>query len=93
MPPKKDIAAEIETDPEMKEGSSLLYLVIETIEDKIQNKKDLNTLSEKEKVGIAAHLHFLQLLLEDFFYFDEEFDGEEEEEDGEEFEWNEAEKE
>ena len=75
---KVDIQTEVEQDPELKPASELLVQVIKVIHDKLAKSKDFDKLSSEEKIDIAAHLNFLQALLEDFFMFeDEEFEDEE----------------
>lgn len=86
---KRDIANEVEQDPELKPASELLTKVIEIVEGKI-SKTSFEKLSNSDKIDLAAHLHFLQSLLEDFFMFDD-FDGEDYEDD-EDFEEEEEEK-
>lgn len=81
---KEDIKEEIQENPELASSAGLLNQLMEIIEEKVANKKDLSALDEKSKIDLAAHLHFFQILLEDFFYFEEEFD-----ENGEEFNWDE----
>lgn len=68
---KRDIKTEVEQDPELKQASELLNKVIDVVEDKIAKAKDLEKLPTAEKIDLAAHLHFLQSLLEDFFMFDD----------------------
>jgi hypothetical protein len=84
---KRDIKTEVEQDSELKPASELLTKVIDVVEDKIAKTKDLEKLATIEKIDLAAHLHFLQSLLEDFFMFedfeDEDFNDEEEEEEEE----------
>ncbi len=83
---RNDIKLEIEEDPDLVPLSKLLIQVIDILEEKISKHKNLNKLAEKDKIDVAAHLNFLQGLLEDFFFYDE-VDFEEEEyveEDGEE---------
>ena len=80
---KNDINEELQEDPETAAQSKLLLAVINIIQGKIGNTQNLNSLELTEKINIAAHLNFLQDLLEDFFFTDD-FD----EEDGEEFDLN-----
>ena len=54
--------------------SKLVLELISIIEEKIGKSKDLSKHSLKEKIDIAAHLNFLQILLEDFFMIDEDFE-------------------
>lgn len=69
---KVDVAAEIKENPELAPTSKLLTHVIEIIEEKLNKQKDLNKLPIREKIDIAAHLNFLQNLLEDFFFVEDE---------------------
>ncbi|HEV8051149.1 MAG TPA: hypothetical protein VGP47_01545 [Parachlamydiaceae bacterium] len=85
---KRDIQTEVEQDPELQPASELLVQVISVIDDKLSKSKAFEQLNQAEKIDIAAHLNFLQALLEDFFMFDDEFD---EFEDDEEMEDDEAE--
>lgn len=80
---KNDISTELKQDPELKQTSELLIELIGIIEGKIGKHKDLSHLSLKEKIDIASHLNFLQILLEDFFLIDEDFDFSDEEEEEE----------
>lgn len=80
---KNDINTELKQDPELKQTSELLIELIGIIEGKIGKHKDLSHLNLKEKIDIASHLNFLQLLLEDFFLIDEDFDFSDEEEEEE----------
>lgn len=76
---RNDINAEIQEDPELIPLSKLLIQVIDIIEEKISQHKDLSKLGNKEKIDIAAYLNFLQGLQEDFFFYDDmEFEDEEE---------------
>lgn len=68
---REDISIEVQEDPELLPLSRLLNQVIDIIEEKIGNRKELNKIDIKEKIDLAAHLNFLQGLLEDFFLFDE----------------------
>lgn len=89
---KRDIQSEVEQTPELQPASELLVQVIDVIDGKLSKSKAFDNLNNVEKIDIAAHLNFLQALLEDFFMFDDEefaededFDDEEgEEEEGEE---------
>lgn len=75
---KQDIQTEVEQDPELRQASELLLNVINVIDGKLAKTKNFENLTNVEKIDIAAHLNFLQHLLEDFFIFDEEdFDDEE----------------
>ena len=76
---RRDIEAEVEQDAELLEASTLLLQVISIMEEKIASKKDTANLSLKEKIDFAAHLNFLQELLEDFFFFEDLDDSELEE--------------
>lgn len=72
---KRDIAKEIEADPDLIAMSRLLFKVIESIEQKIASLNHKTDIDDTKKIDLAAHLNFLQCLLEDFFYYeDEEFD-------------------
>lgn len=73
---KQDVENEIEQDPELRPASELLLSVINVIDDKLAKAKNFDNLNGAEKIDIAAHLNFLQNLLEDFFMFDEDFEGE-----------------
>lgn len=86
---KRDIQTEVDQDPELKSASELLVQVIDVIDGKLVKSKDFDQLNQAQKIDLAAHLNFLQALLEDFFMFDDEFD---EFEDDEEFEEEEEEK-
>lgn len=77
---KNDINEEIKQDPSLGSQSRLMLSVIKIIEDKLARTQDLNTLELTEKINVAAHLNFLQDLLEDFF-----FAGDYDENEGEEF--------
>lgn len=81
---KNDIQNELKQDPELKQTSELLVELINIIETKIGSNKDLSKLGLKEKIDMAAHLNFLQILLEDFFMLDDDFDFSDEEEECEE---------
>ena len=81
---KRDIQSEVEQLPELQPASELLVQVISVIDEKLAKSKDFDKLNNVEKIDVAAHLNFLQALLEDFFMFDdEEFEDEEEEEEEE----------
>jgi hypothetical protein len=83
---KNDITAVLKEDKELAPQGDLILEVLKAIEEKIDNKKDLNALPIKEKISLAAHLSFFHNLLEDFFFSDEDFDDfdyDEEEEAGE----------
>lgn len=71
---KRDIQTEVEQDPELQPASELLVQVIEVIDGKLAKSKGFDQLNQAEKIDIAAHLNFLQALLEDFFMFDDEFE-------------------
>lgn len=73
---KQDVQNEIEQDPELREASELLLNVINVIDSKLAKTKNFENLNNVEKIDIAAHLNFLQHLLEDFFMFDEDFEEE-----------------
>jgi hypothetical protein len=74
---RQDIDFEIQEDKDLIPLSKLLVQVIDIIEEKIANHKDLTKLNEREKIDLAAYLNFLQCLQEDFFFFDEEMEFEE----------------
>lgn len=75
---KQDIQSEVEQEPELKPASELIVEVIKVMDGKLAKSKDFDKLKFEEKIDIAAHLNFLQSLLEDFFMFeDEEFEDEE----------------
>lgn len=78
---KQDIQSEVQQDPELQPASELLVQVISVIDAKLAKTKDFDKLNVAEKIDIAAHLNFLQALLEDFFMFDDEFEDEEFDED------------
>lgn len=72
---KRDIAKEVEIDPDLIPMSRLIQKVIKSIEEKISSLSKMAEIDEAKKIDLAAHLNFLQCLLEDFFYYDdEEFD-------------------
>ena len=71
---KRDIQTEVEQDPELQPASELLVQVISVIDGKLAKSKSFDQLNQAEKIDIAAHLNFLQALLEDFFMFDDEFE-------------------
>lgn len=71
---RRNIEEETKDNPEMKSESKLLTLVIETIEEKMGKEKDLNKLNMKDKIHIAAHLSFLESLMEDFFLSEEDLE-------------------
>lgn len=75
---REDVEEENKQDPSMAASTQVLLQVIDIIEEKIANQTDLNTLDSRQKIDFAAYLSFLQSLLEDLFYFDEEFDEDEE---------------
>lgn len=85
---RRDINQALEEDRELLPMSHLLTKVIDIIEEKISVKDDFSTFSQKEKIELAAHLHFLQGLLEDFFYFEEDSFDDEEDFEEDEFERN-----
>ena len=76
---KQDIKNEVEEDSELQSSSELLMEVIKVIEGKLTKAKNFDALKTEEKIDIAAHLNFLQALLEDFFMFDDEEDFDDEE--------------
>lgn len=78
---KEDVQTQVDQEPDLEPSSQLINQVINVLEEKLGKEKDLNRLNQKQKIDIAAHLSFLQSLLEDFFFFDEEYS-----EDGEEYE-------
>lgn len=75
---KEDVNAELKEDPQLATQSKLLLEVIKVVEEKLAKDQDLNKLPLNEKINIAAHLNFLQNLLEDFFFVGD-FESEEEE--------------
>lgn len=81
---RRDIATEVEQDAELQPASQLLVQVMDVIDGKLTKFKSFDKLNQAEKIDIAAHLNFLQSLLEDFFMFDEDFDDFDDEEDFEE---------
>jgi hypothetical protein len=81
---RHDIIAEVEQDAELDAQSKLPIQLIDIIEEKIA--KGIDKIDLKEKIDVASHLNFLQCLLEDFFFVDEDFDGEFDEEFEEDFE-------
>ena len=92
---RNDIRTEVEQDPEIAPSSQLLIQVMDVIDAKLTKSQDFSKLSQTEKIDIAAHLNFLQALLEDFFMFDGDFEDEDfdlDEEDLEELEDAEDEK-
>lgn len=80
---KRDIQSEVEQDPELQPASELVVQVISVLDGKLAKTKNFDKLNVAEKIDIAAHLNFLQALLEDFFMFDDEFEDEEFEDDEE----------
>ncbi len=84
---RQDIDTAVKEEPELKAQHTVISEVIQIMEDQVANKKDLNKFGLKERISFAAHLNFLQCLLEDFFMGGEEFD----EEDLEEGEFEESE--
>lgn len=80
---KRDIQSEVEQDPELQPASELVVQVISVLDGKLGKTKNFDKLNVAEKIDIAAHLNFLQALLEDFFMFDDEFEDEEFEDDEE----------
>lgn len=75
---KEDVKTEIQEDPQLLTQSKLLLEVINVVEEKLSKEQDLNKLNLKEKINVAAHLNFLQNLLEDFFFVGD-FEGEDDE--------------
>lgn len=71
---KDDIAEQIAESPEMEEEGELLKQVMSIIETKMGKEKDLQKMNLNAKIDMAAHLSFLQSLLEEFFISDGEFD-------------------
>jgi hypothetical protein len=69
---RQDINLEVTENQELLPLSDLLIQVIEIIEEKVAKYKDLKKLKIKEKIELAAYLNYLQVLQEDFFFFDEE---------------------
>lgn len=70
----QDIDNEIKQNPELKSSSQLLVQVIHIIEEKLSKKEPLEKLNIKDKIDVAAHLNFLQCLMEDFFFENEDFE-------------------
>ena len=83
---REDVETEVKEDPELAPSTEIIIQVIDIIEEKIAKEGDLNKLNTRQKIDFAAYLSFLQSLLEDLFYFDEDF------EDDEDFEVEENEK-
>lgn len=71
---RRDIDAEVEQEPELADEHALLVQVMATFQELIAKAENNKNVSMKEKISIAAHLNFLQCLLEDFFFFDEDED-------------------
>lgn len=78
---REDIQAEIQEDPDVIPSTELLIQVMNIIDKKISKEKDLSQLDVMHKIDLAAHLTFLQSLLEDFFFLDDEEDDEFDDED------------
>ena len=87
---RRDIDTEVEQEPELADEHALLVQVMASFEELIGKAENNNNVSMKEKISIAAHLNFLQCLLEDFFFFDE--DGEDFDESEFDLEFSEEEK-
>ena len=71
---RQDIQAELQEDPEQIPLGKLLFSLIDILEEKIAKHKDLNRLSEKDKIDLASHICFLNSLEDDFFFQDEELE-------------------
>lgn len=71
---RQDVQTEVEQDPELAPASELLMNVIDVIDGKLAKSSNFDNLNNVQKIDIAAHLNFLQNLLEDFFMFDEDFE-------------------
>lgn len=71
---RRDIDAEVEQEPELADEHALLVQVMAAFQELIAKAENNKNVSMKEKISIAAHLNFLQCLLEDFFFFDEDED-------------------
>lgn len=71
---KEEVDAEVKENPELKDSCHLIFEVIAIIDGKLKASKDLDKLNIKEKIDVAAHLSFLQGLLEDFYFFEDEED-------------------
>lgn len=81
---QQDVDTALKEEPELSSQHQLVTEVIRVMQEQVANKNDLNQLGLKEKISFAAHLNFLQGLLEDLFLGDqyeeyEEEEGEEEE--------------
>ena len=72
---KEEINDELQDNPDLIPLSKLLLNVIDIIEEKISKYKDLNKLSEKDKIDVASHICFLNSLEDDFFMSDDDLDG------------------
>jgi hypothetical protein len=68
---KQDINTVGNEEAELAPQCELISEVIQIMEEQVGNKKDLNKLTSKEKIFFAAHLSFLQSLLEDIFLAEE----------------------
>lgn len=71
---KEDIQAELQEDPGLVPLSKLIFEVIDILNEKVSGYRDLNALSSKEKIDIAAHISFLNSLEDDFFFADEDLE-------------------
>ena len=69
---KEDIQEHVRADPDLISEGKLLFRVIDIIDEKISKHNDINRLSEKDKIDIAAHINFLNSLEDDFFISEEE---------------------
>lgn len=74
---REDVETEVKEDPELAPSTDIIIQVIDIIEEKIEKEGDLNKLNTRQKIDFAAYLSFLQSLLEDLFYFDDDFEDEE----------------
>lgn len=72
---REDIKTELQEDHDLIDMGKLLFQVIDAIEEKISKNKDPNDLNEKEKIDLAAHICFLNMLEDDFYFFDEDPEG------------------
>lgn len=75
---KSDIQSAIEENPDLAEQSQLPLQVLNILEKKIENTKDLSTLNSNEQISVVAHLNLFYTLLEDIFSDDlEDFEDDE----------------
>jgi hypothetical protein len=72
---REDIKTELQDDHDLIDTAKLLFHVIDIIEEKISTHKDFNDLNDKEKIDLAAHICFLNMLEDDFYLPDEDMDG------------------